>query len=67
MVPLPGAASDALDVTKNEDELIVTTPARRRALKLPRRMASLHLSAARLEGGSLLAHFTRASAEEARG
>jgi arsenite-transporting ATPase len=67
VVPLPGAASDALDVTKIEDELIVTTPARRRALKLPRRMASLHLSAARLEGGSLLAHFTRAPAEEVRG
>jgi len=67
VVPLPGAASDALDVTKVDDELVVTTPARRRALKLPRPMVPLHLATARLDAGSLLARFTRASPGEVRG
>ncbi|MDP6244431.1 MAG: TRC40/GET3/ArsA family transport-energizing ATPase, partial [Myxococcota bacterium] len=53
VVPLPGADPAQLEVAKVEDELTITTGLRRRSLKLPRRMASLVLEAARLDGTSL--------------
>jgi arsenite-transporting ATPase len=52
-VPLPGARARELDVVKLGDELLLTAGSRRRALKLPRRLASLHLAGARLEGAEL--------------
>jgi arsenite-transporting ATPase len=59
VLPLPGARADELDVAKIDDDLIVTTPSRRRTLKLPRRIASLGLSSAKLEGAQLLVRFAR--------
>jgi arsenite-transporting ATPase len=56
-LPLPGASADDLDVIKIEDELVVTTAARRRAIALPRRVAALDLAAARLEDGRLEVRF----------
>jgi arsenite-transporting ATPase len=61
VVPLPGARAEELDVAKIDDDLIVTTPSRRRSLKLPRRIASLGLSSAQLEGAQLLVRFTRSA------
>jgi arsenite-transporting ATPase len=54
---LPGADAASLDVVKIEDELVVTTAARRRAIVLPRRVALLELAAARLERGCLHVRF----------
>jgi arsenite-transporting ATPase len=59
LVPLPGADSERLHIAKVEDELTITSGVRRRCLKLPRRMASLDLAAARLEGPSLRVTFRR--------
>jgi len=56
-LPLPGVAPEALDVAKVDDELVVSTGARRRAIVLPRRVASLALAGARLEGGRLVVRF----------
>jgi arsenite-transporting ATPase len=61
VLPLPGARADELDVAKIDDDLIVTTPSRRRTLKLPRRIASLDLSGAKLEGADLLVRFARSA------
>jgi arsenite-transporting ATPase len=60
VVPLPGADPAQLEVAKVEDELTITTGLRRRSLKLPRRMASLVLEAARLDGTSLKVRLRRA-------
>jgi arsenite-transporting ATPase len=60
-LPLPGVAPDALDVAKVDDELVITTGTRRRALKLPRRLARLPLAEARLEGQELHVFFDDAS------
>ena len=59
VLPLPGARADELDVAKVDDDLIITTPSRRRTLKLPRRIASLGLSGAKLEGAELRVRFAR--------
>jgi arsenite-transporting ATPase len=56
-VPLPHADPDHLDVAKVDDELTITTGVRRRSIKLPRRVASLVLARARLEGPTLIVHF----------
>jgi arsenite-transporting ATPase len=64
-IPLPQAESRDLDVSKLEDELVVRTAVRRRALLLPGRMARLELRGARLEGGLLVVRL--AGAAEAAG
>ena len=56
-VPLPNASGDDLDVVVIEDELIITAGARRRFLKLPRRMTRRSVLSAKLDGGSLTVHF----------
>lgn len=56
-LPLPGVGADDLDVVKVEDELVVTTASRRRAIALPRRVAALDLAGARLEDGCLVVRF----------
>jgi arsenite-transporting ATPase len=64
VVPLPGASADQLDVAKVGDELTITAGLRRRALKLPRHMASLDLSTAHLDDGSLFVSFRRRERQE---
>jgi arsenite-transporting ATPase len=59
IVPLPNADPHQLGVVKVADELTITTGSRRRSLKLPRRFASLHLTAARLDGPSMKVAFSR--------
>ena len=59
-LPLPGAEPDELDVTVVEDELIVRAGSRRRALILPRRVALLSLTTARLQDGVLTVSFGHA-------
>lgn len=56
-LPLPHARAADLDVAKVDETLIVTTAERRRAIPLPRRLARLELSAARLERGTLVVDF----------
>lgn len=58
-VPLPGAEPGELEVTVVGDDLVISTSARRRALALPRSIASLALESARLEGGTLDVRFVR--------
>lgn len=65
-LPLPGASAADLDVAKVEDELLVTAGARRRALKLPGRIAACTLSGASLSRGELVVSFD-ALAEPAPG
>jgi hypothetical protein len=62
VVPLPNADRNRLDVVKVDDELTITTGARRRSLKLPRRFAPLPLAGAKLEGSSLVVRFERPAA-----
>jgi arsenite-transporting ATPase len=62
VVPLPGADPARLDVAKVEDDLTITAGVRRRAIKLPRRVASLELVDARLEDACLVVRFGRAKA-----
>jgi arsenite-transporting ATPase len=57
-VPLPNADPERLDVAKVDGELAITTGVRRRSIKLPRRLASLALVRARLEGSTLVVHLT---------
>jgi arsenite-transporting ATPase len=64
-VPLPGAEPSRLDVVKLDDELTITSGLRRRILKLPRRIAPLELTSAKLNGAFLEVRFARA-AEDAR-
>jgi arsenite-transporting ATPase len=64
-LPLPGAAAEALDVAKIEDELVVRAGERRRALKLPRRIAPLSLQGARFAGEELVVSFARPGAAAA--
>jgi len=56
-IPLPGARAADLDVTMVEDELLVRAGQHRRALKLPRRIASCVLDAARMDDGDLVVSF----------
>jgi arsenite-transporting ATPase len=60
-VPLPHAGSGDLDVVKIDEELVIGTGTRRRSLLLPRRIAHLELSQAKLRDDSLVVHFTAAS------
>jgi len=53
-LPLPHASADALDVAKLDDALLVRTGGRRRAIPLPRKLASLVLLGAKLEAGALV-------------
>ncbi|MEE9606393.1 MAG: ArsA family ATPase [Myxococcota bacterium] len=57
VIPLPRVERGAFDVARVDDELVITTAARRRALVLPRRMASLPVAGARIEGASLVVRF----------
>jgi arsenite-transporting ATPase len=67
IVPLPQADAQRLDVAKLDDDLVISTPARRRRVRLPRRYAALSLQEAKLAGGSLVVRFARATgAAEAR-
>jgi arsenite-transporting ATPase len=60
-VPLPHARSGELDVAKIDDQLVIGTGRRRRSLPLPRRIAHLELSQAKLQDDTLVVHFTAAS------
>ena len=57
VLPLPHARAEDLDVAKLDDQLLIATGARRRALPLPRRVARLDLAEARLDRGRLLLRF----------
>jgi len=65
-LPLPHAERAALDVAKLDDELVVCSAGRRRALKLPRRLAALSLASARFERDILVVRFAAEPADEAR-
>jgi arsenite-transporting ATPase len=54
VLPLPHATKDALDVAKLDDSLLVRTGNRRRAIPLPRKLASLALVGAKLDAGTLV-------------
>jgi len=56
-VPLPGARADDLDVAVVDDELVVRAGSRRRALRLPGRIAACTLEGARLDAGDLVVAF----------
>ncbi|MCG8592371.1 MAG: ArsA family ATPase [Proteobacteria bacterium] len=62
LLPLPHAVAEELDVVKVDDDLVVSTGVRRRAVKLPRRLAALEVQAARLRDGELEVTFGRAGA-----
>jgi arsenite-transporting ATPase len=64
-VPLPGASIDELEVAAVDGELVIRAGARRRAIKLPPRFASLRIEAARLTGGKLVVSFTRGESDDA--
>jgi len=57
LVPLPLGSAPQLDVVKLDDDLVVTAGGRRRAIRLPRRVAPLSLSEARLDGSTLVVRF----------
>ncbi len=59
-LPLPYADRNGLDVAKLKGELIVRSGGRRRAIVLPRRLASLSLAAARLEDDTLVVRLSAA-------
>jgi arsenite-transporting ATPase len=56
-LPLPEARAEELAVTKLEGELVIATAGQRRALPLPRHVASLALARAHLESGTLTLDF----------
>jgi arsenite-transporting ATPase len=56
-IPLPNARADDLDVVVVEAELVITTGARRRFLKLPRRIARCSVLSAKLDAERLTVHF----------
>ncbi|HKA14635.1 MAG TPA: TRC40/GET3/ArsA family transport-energizing ATPase [Myxococcota bacterium] len=58
-VPVPGVDPARLDVAVVGGDLVISTPARRRRLSLPRRYAPLSLRAARVHGGTLHVRFER--------
>lgn len=63
LVPLPLGRASALDVVKVDGDLVVTSGGRRRAIRLPRRVAPLSLAEARLDGTTLVVRFDAAPAE----
>jgi len=56
-IPLPNARADDLDVVVVEAELVITAGARRRFLKLPRRIAHCRVLSAKLDAERLTVHF----------
>jgi arsenite-transporting ATPase len=60
--PLPGAESAELDVAVVAGDLVVRAGSRRRAIRLPRRIAACALDSARLEGGELVVEFDAGAA-----
>ena len=56
-IPLPGATLDSVEITKVEGELLVRTASVCRALRLPRRMATLEVTEAHLRDGMLSVFF----------
>jgi arsenite-transporting ATPase len=64
-VPVPGVDPARLDVAVVAGDLVISTPARRRRLTLPRRFAPLQLRAARVDGGTLHVRFERDASAEA--
>ena len=60
-VPLPNASGDDLDVVVVDEELIITVGARRRFLKLPRRIARRRVLSAKLDTDKLTVHFSMAA------
>ncbi len=65
-VPMPGADASALDVAKLGDDLVISTPARRRRIALPRRLAALDLRDACLDRGVLHVRLERAAPDADR-
>jgi arsenite-transporting ATPase len=57
-IPLPNASGDDLDVVVVDEELIITVGARRRFLKLPRRIARRRVLSAKLDAERLMVHFS---------
>lgn len=62
-LPLPHVAPTDLDVVKHEGEILVRTPGRRRSLPLPRHLAGLDLTRARLTDGMLQLDLTKPAEE----
>jgi len=60
-VPLPNARGDDLDVVVVDAELIITAGARRRFLRLPRRIADRRVLSAKLDAERLTVHFSAAT------
>jgi arsenite-transporting ATPase len=56
-VPLPNASGDDLDVVVVDAELVITAGARRRFLRLPRRIADRRVLSAKLDADRLTVHF----------
>ena len=54
---MPNADAGSLDVVKLDDELVISSGERRRALRLPRKVAALDLAGARLETDRLVVRF----------
>jgi arsenite-transporting ATPase len=64
-VPLPNASGDDLDVVVVDEELIITVGARRRFLRLPRRIARHRVLSAKLDAERLTVHFSTTTRPEA--
>jgi arsenite-transporting ATPase len=63
-VPLPNASGDDLDVVVVDEELIITVGARRRFLRLPRRIARCRVLSAKLDDETLMVHFNMTAHQE---
>ena len=61
---LPGVASEAVDLARNGDELVLTVASYRRLLTLPQALARLRVAGARVERGELQVRFARLDPDE---